>query len=192
MYSDLNNSFTFLLDKPNKIPKWIFKNTKFLLAFLAGYADCEATWDIRKSNKNNIRFTFRIRTSDFKILQQLANKLNKENYYATLNLEKEINQLTNLGKYNENFWCLAVQRKKDVVRLASKLLNYSRHYEKIRKMKLITKNSDKMHWNEIQELIIQLRKSIKKEHLKSSDNLDYKGVYIGTQQSNRETEIITS
>ena len=42
----VNNSFNFLLPKEDKVDTWILKNQDYFIAFLAGYADAEATFCI--------------------------------------------------------------------------------------------------------------------------------------------------
>ena len=58
IYSDLTQSFEFLLKKSLEIPDWIIKNDKYFYSFLAAYMDCEGNWHLAKSHKNYIRFFF--------------------------------------------------------------------------------------------------------------------------------------
>jgi len=160
----LNESFRFLLKKPNKIPSWVLENENTFYSFLAGYMDCEGTWDTRKTNKNNTRIGFRIRTSDKKILLQLKKRLEEFGYNPTFYLERKRGTKTNIGKHNKDFFALCVLRKSETLSLAQKLLNLSRHFEKIRRMRLILKNGDK-NWNEINTKVLNLRTSIKMEHI---------------------------
>jgi hypothetical protein len=175
MYCDLDKSFDFLLVKPIRVPSWISENDDLFFSFLAGYADCEAGIDIGKNNVNNIRFVFRLRTSDLKILNQIQNKLNEKGIYATLNLEKVKGEKTNFGKHNKDFWCLAVQRKVDVAKLSSLLLKNSKHYEKIRKMKLVLKYFKETSWNKVANEVTKMRKIIHSEVLDSLKNLEFGG-----------------
>ena len=173
MYCDLDKSFDFLLIKPLKIPSWILEKDELFFSFLAGYADCESSCDMRKSNKNNIRFTFRLRTSDFEILKQIRNKLNENEIHTTLNLDKPKGKKTNLGKHNKDFWCLAVQRKADVLKLSALLLKNSKHDEKIRKMNLMSKYFKEKHWSKAVNEVMKMRKIINSETLDSLRNLEF-------------------
>ena len=74
--------------------------------------------------------------------------------------------MTNVGKYNKDFWCLALQSKNDVVSLASILLNYSYHDEKILRMELLIDIKDEINWSKVSDKVLKLRAQIKQEHIK--------------------------
>ena len=164
MDCDLNKSFEFLLRKPTEIPNWILERKNIFYSFLAGYMDCEGSWDIRKSNRNNVRISFRIRTSDKKILLQLKKKMKDLGCTPIFHLEKRKGKKTNLGRYNKDFFALLVLKYTDVKRLAKILLPLSNHLEKIRKMGLILE-IDTKNWEKIKHKVLNLREMIKKEHI---------------------------
>lgn len=58
VYCDLDDSFEFLINKPNRIPEKILNHDELFYHFLAGYMDSEGSWVITKSNENDIRFIF--------------------------------------------------------------------------------------------------------------------------------------
>ncbi len=134
--------------------------------------DCEGGWDIRKSNKDNIRFSFRLRTSDKRILIQIMQKLKEERYASLFYLEKMKGERTNVGFHNKDFWCLSFQSKKEVVSLASILLNYSQHDEKIKRMKLMLELKDELNWNKVKDKVLKLRAQIKQEHINVLGDVD--------------------
>jgi len=166
VYVDLHSSFRFLLKKPNKIPDWILKDKKYFLQFLAAYMDCEGSWKIQKSHQKHIRFMFKIRTGDLKILKQIKKKLEMLNYHPYLYLENKKGTKLSYGICNQDIFDLTLNRKGEIISLVNKLLPLSKHSEKIRKMNFILENKNKK-WNEIQEKWIELRGEIKKELLKN-------------------------
>lgn len=165
MYCNLDGSFEFLLEKPNSLPKWILENDEYFYAFLAGYMDCEGTWDTRKTNKDNIKFSFRLRTTDKEILIQIMEKLKELGYKPTLILEKKKGEKTNVGIYNKDFWCLSLQSRKNVVTLASNLVKYTNHNEKFRRINLILEIKTEINWSKVSDKVLKLRAQIKEEHI---------------------------
>lgn len=162
IYSDLNNSFSFILKKPQEIPEWILNNKEYFYAFLAGYMDCEGSWVILKSHENSVRFVFKISTTDITILEEIKNKLNELDFNSYLYLSAKSGTRNKQGKkYNKNFYSLIVYRKSDVITLPQILLPLSRHKEKILKMNLIVDGVNK-NWDEIKDEILQLRNEIKR------------------------------
>ena len=166
VYVDLHPSFKFLLKKPNKIPDWILKDQKYFFQFLAAYMDCEGNWNIQKSHQKHVRFMFRIRTGDLKILRQVKRRLEMLNYHPYLYLENEKGTKAPCGRFNQDIFNLTRNRKGEILSLANKLLPLSKHGEKIRKMNFILKNKNKK-WKEIQKKWTKLRSEIKKELLKN-------------------------
>ncbi len=160
IYSDLNPSFRFLLEKPLEISEWILKNDDYFYSFLAAYMDCEGNWHLAKSHKNHARFFFRLRTGDKKILRQIKSKLS-ENFFVTYRLEHRRGYREGgniVMKFNSDIYNLTLNRKKDIMLLIKKLLPYSKHPEKIRKMRFFLKNR-----NEKWEIVERGWKEIKKE-----------------------------
>jgi len=56
IYTQLNDSFNFLLKKDDKIEAWILNDVKYFLSFLAGYTDAEGC--IRTYNRGNSAQTY--------------------------------------------------------------------------------------------------------------------------------------
>ncbi len=166
IYTDLHPSFEFLITKPNKIPNWILKDKKYFFQFLTAYMDCEGSWKVQKSHQKHIRFMFKIRTSDLKILKQIKEKLEMLSYHPYLYLEKKKGTESSYGTYNQSIYDLTINRKEEIVSLINKLLPLSKHSEKIRKMKLILKYKNKK-WNAVEGAWNKLREEIKSELLKN-------------------------
>lgn len=168
VYVDLDSSFKFLVTKPNKISDWILKDKKYFFQFLAAYMDCEGSWKIQKSHQKHIRFMFKIKTGDLKILKQIKERLEILNYHSYLYLESKKGTKTksSYGVCNRDIFDLSINRKEEIISLVNKLLPLSKHSEKIRKMNFILENRKK-EWNEIEKKWNKLRNKIKGELLKN-------------------------
>lgn len=137
IYCNLDNSFNFLLHKPNEIPNWILENKRYFYYFLGGYADCEANWELWKRENGETRTIFKIFSGDKIILEQIKKKLENLKFHPILNLARKKGYKKNLWKYNKDMYCLQVLYQKDVARLAKMLLLISKHTEKIDRMKSV-------------------------------------------------------
>lgn len=169
VYSDLNESFNFLVEKTHEIPGWIMNNKKYFLSFLAGYMDCEGNWEIAKSNENDVRFMFRIRTYDKTILEQIKIQLEELGFATSFYLDKKKGDNSTIsGNLKNNFYGVRIYSKLDIIRIVNSLLPLSRHSEKIRKMKFILENKDRK-WNEIKEPLFDLRNGIKDSRFNSAE-----------------------
>ncbi|MBI2672520.1 hypothetical protein HYX16_06320 [Candidatus Woesearchaeota archaeon] len=171
IYIDLHPSFNFLLEKPEKIPDWIMENDEYFYNFFAAYMDCEGYWCIINNRKygkdyDNFRFVFGIGSMDKDILWQIKEKLIVRGFFALLYLSREKGSFTSYGIYNKDFYQLIIYRKEHIKHLIQILLKYSKHPEKIQKMKFILENINLVSWNEIGIGWNKIRDNIKKEILK--------------------------
>ena len=163
IYCDLNESFSFILNKPSEIPKWILSNDELFYRFVAGYADCESSWKILKSHKDSIRFVFQLASQDKKILYQITKKLRRLGYVANIYLDTK----AGIKKNNLDMYRIMVYQTEDVLRLIKELLPLSCHQEKIDKMNLIQKSKRKK-WSEVEKEIIELRNQIKSSRIQNN------------------------
>jgi hypothetical protein len=166
IYVDLDASFDFLLKKPEKIPEWILKNDEYFYQFLAAYMDCEGNWHFTKSHDIHARFTFRLRTGDKLILEDIKQKLESFGYKTVFTLETKKGSMRPYAPLRKDVYNLTINRKQDIIKLIKNLLPLSKHSEKIRKMYFILENKDKKY-NEIEEDWNKLRVQIKRELLKN-------------------------
>ena len=166
VYSDLNTTFKFLLEKPKEIPIWILENYIYFFNFLAGYMDSEGSWCVKQSHLNFVRFLFEIKSCDYLVLKQIKEKLNNLNYSCWLYLSVEKGTETPKGILNEDLYHLVVYRKEDVISLIKNLLQFSKHPEKIQKMNFILENKDNNKWvnicSEWKEIIKDIKLTILK------------------------------
>lgn len=175
IYCRLDNSFDFLLNKPNEIPQWILEDENYFYAFLAGYADCEACWNIWKlKDCKKARVRFQILSGDKSILNQIHEKLKEFGFKPKLRLAHKKGYRKTFGRYNQDMYCLSLNYQEELIRLAKILLIRSKHLEKIWKMKFILENKDR-NWEEIKDKIEEFKNNVKESNLnnKSIKGLPY-------------------
>ncbi|MAG08716.1 hypothetical protein CMO89_04530 [Candidatus Woesearchaeota archaeon] len=166
IYVDLNQSFQFLLEKPDEIPSWILENQDYFYHFLTAYMDCEGNWHFTKSHEIHSRFTFRLRTGDKLILENIKETLESLGYKIVFSLDTKKGSMGPSAPFRIDIYNLTINRKQDVTRLIKHLLPLSKHSEKIRKMNFILENKGRK-WHEVSEGWDKLREEIKGELLKN-------------------------
>lgn len=129
--ANLNSSFNFLLKKEDKIDNWIVKNKNSFFAFLADYSDAEGS--IRIHNQGFA--TFRIRTYDKNILNQIKNQLliyGLDGVKLAVESKKGTKMTQNKRTYynNKDCWGLCVYKKSQLLKLYNELLPFVKHGDK--------------------------------------------------------------
>lgn len=165
IYCDLDKSFEFLLEKPHSIPNWILEDNGLFFNFLAGYVDSEGSWRMFKSHEKWIRYSFQIKSQDKEILQQIFSKLNEIGYKTNIYLDKKAGVDERGKKSNADTYGIIVYQAKDVFKLASEMLLFSKHQEKIDKMNLLLGSRGKT-WEQVEKDLIKFRNKIKQTRLK--------------------------
>ena len=145
IYSDVDGTFSFLLDKKNEIPDWIIKEDDLFLAFLSGYFDAEGCISIYPKNRN---VQWIIKSNQREILEQIVTKLNEMDF----NVKNPI-------VIKRSDWGIKIGDKYQILNILQKMK--LRHGEKILKMKL-AKDLIKNNWK-ISEKSIILRTKIKND-----------------------------
>jgi len=166
IYEDLQPSFDFLLNKPTHIPQWILDDDDLFFKFLAAYMDCEGNWHLTKSHKIHSRFTFRLRTGDKEILEDINEKLKLIGYKTVFSLsaKKGNNYFKPL---NIDIYNLTLNGKVQISRLINQLLPSTKHSEKIQKMEFMLKHQNSKYVELIDDWT-RIRDMIKKEILISN------------------------
>lgn len=164
----LDKSFKFLLNKLKKIPNWILKKKEYFFAFLSGYIDCEGYWQIYQRKTTGRTFArLRIATEDKLILKQIHKKLQSLGFNPKFRLVCKRNTSTSFGKIKKDVYEISVNSTKDVLKLAKTLLKFSRHIEKIWKMKFILRNIGKK-WSQVKYKLEKFKKHVKETTLNKS------------------------
>jgi len=161
----LDNSFRFLIPKPASSPS----EPTLLYAFTAGFGDSDGCW-AASDRRGRTAFSFCITSRNHILLAELKLALESEGYHPHLYLSRERGTTkvvkgrdeTRVVTLTEDTWTLVMSRRSEVKQLASNVLPYSQHQEKIARMKLILddRNDD---WSEMGPKIEELRRSIRAE-----------------------------
>lgn len=133
----VNNSFNFLLPKEDKIDNWILKNQGYFIAFLAGYADAEATFCICGDDG-----IFSIKTQDKNILFTIWRKLND---MGILCKKPSIFRIAGSVDYrgiknNKDAYIFTVCRKDSLLKLIRLLRPHLKHKKRIKDMSKVELN----------------------------------------------------
>lgn len=135
--ANLNQSFSFLLDKSPDSYKWVFKNKKTFFAFLAGFSDAEGSFFFTRGMG-----VFSIGNYDKLLLTKIREFLKRFGI--------EIPQLAvyyqknrkSYGSYvsKSDYYILRCSRKKYLLKLIGLLWPYIKHSDKLRKARLVKEN----------------------------------------------------
>lgn len=118
----LNSSFSFLLPKHNLILKWILRNKKIFLSFLAGYTDAEGNIGVYSG-----RARFRLRSYDKGILKDIDKRLRELGIKSLYRLESEANIDKRGVIHRGDTWSVDVSERKSLLKLFNSLELLLRH-----------------------------------------------------------------
>jgi len=166
LFVDLDyESFKFLEQRNDDcLPQWI--NRENFLSFFAGFVDSDGSVLIRKAGKY-FQYVVKVFGQNTYILSQI------KQYLAEMGFSPCLNKVFSAGRqriwkgrilrYNKDYYALEIYRKDDTLKLLNNL--NLRHKEKIvRKGQLLEICKTKLiHWNDIKEAVIKLRKQIEEE-----------------------------
>lgn len=135
----LDNTFRFLVSKTSDLPA---ERIGFY-AFLGGYSDAECSWSVYFS-EGRVKVMWSIESRDLLLLPRITDRLRSEGFHPLYYVyKKRGNQ-----RFRKNQTIQASEdkvsaetrlaRRSEVLSLAEKLLRFSRHEEKIAKMRLAT------------------------------------------------------
>jgi len=141
---NLDESFKFIVKRPQKIPV----SSGPFYHFFAGYADSEGCWCIH-GNKGRPAAAFVIETRDEAILEGVRDELIRDGFHP----------LHYRGKLANGKSRLELRRKSELLSLADRLVTWSKHQEKVMKMRLVAElqTSD---WSELRWKVRSLKSVI--------------------------------
>lgn len=148
----------------------VAKNERLFYSFLAGFADAEGNWQPTKNHEDGVQFSFRIFSTDVKLLGAIAAELQKRGFSCSLRLKERAGSRIRPIKLKRDYWLLRISKRAEVIMLAKKLLRYSLHSEKKRKMRLFVNCQSVRSWTQFEKMWRPLQFSIKKE-VKASEVL---------------------
>ncbi len=135
---NLNNSFDFLLEKKDEIKKWILKNDKYFLSFLAGYVDAEGSFGIYNSFGS-----FFVGTYDKNIIRQIYSRL--KSFGITPETPRKHAKAGYVDKRGvktlKDLWGIKIRRKEDLHKFINLIEPHVRHLKRLKDMKSIEVNN---------------------------------------------------
>lgn len=133
----LNQSFRFLVPKEDLIEGWILRDNEYFLSFLAGYADAEGSYYMRKPHYKKSQTgwgIFEVQTYDKNIIYAIYQKLQNFDIMGTFSHPKRrILQ-------NEEMWRLTINKKQSLWNFIKLIKPYHKHKNKIRELEEVKNN----------------------------------------------------
>lgn len=140
----LNSTFDYLLPKNDGIEDWILNDNEYFLAFLAGYADAEGSYYLRKpySTIGKVEWgLFEIQTYDKNILTSIYDKLKSFGIEAKLSMSRQSGYMDKRGiRTNKDCWRVVINKKQSLWNFIKLIEPYHRHSDKIRDLKKVKDN----------------------------------------------------
>ncbi|MDI6884540.1 MAG: hypothetical protein QMD00_05410 [Hadesarchaea archaeon] len=173
IYCDLDTSFDFLIEKPTGVPDW-----GDFYAFLAGYVDSEGT--ITFDYTGSLRPNFWIKSQDVELLGKIRWKLKNDGFHpSNLHLRTKSGTWTSrISRLNgasisiqntRDYYQLSLHRRSEIAKLVKKLIQFSRHGEKVERMRLALKTTEKQLTEEEARNFIQNANREKEECIKAAE-----------------------
>ena len=78
----MNQSFEFLLEKPDYVPEWTLRDDDYFISFLAGYVDAEGSFYVG-GDHDKATAGFRLPTTERRILEECPEKLTMLGVHCT-------------------------------------------------------------------------------------------------------------
>lgn len=142
----VNNSFSFLIKKEDKIEDWIMEKDDFFISFLSGYIDAEATFCICGGDG-----ILSIKTQDKNILFAIWKKLNSMGILCkNPNMFRLAGSVDYRGvKNNKDAYIFTIYRKDSLLLIIKLLRKYLKHGKRVHDMNIVEKNINdrNLHYN---------------------------------------------
>lgn len=133
----LNKSFSFLLPKQDSIETWILANKEYFLAFLAGYADAEGSYYMRKPSYKLAKTgwsVFEIQTYDQNIINTIFKILLDLGIDCTRSINKKRTQ------YKKDMHRIVIVKKQSLWNFIKLIELYHKHKNKLKKIEEVKNN----------------------------------------------------
>jgi len=133
----LNLSFDFLLNKKDRIEKWILEKDKYFLPFLAGYIDAEGSFGVDRGFGE-----FALGSYDKNIITKIHRRL------KFLDIKTENPRIMVGGGYVDkrgirtlkDLWSLRIRRKNELYKFINLIESYIRHAKRKRDLLRVKEN----------------------------------------------------
>lgn len=140
----LNKSFNFLLPKKDYIGNWILAKEEYFLSFLAGYADAEGSYYLRKPYYKFAKTgwgIFEISSFDGIILRNAQNQLKLLGIESAFTKSRPGGHVDKRGlKTNNDVWRLSIARKQVLWSFIKLIGLYHRHRDKLKDLSEVRGN----------------------------------------------------
>ena len=139
----LNKSFSFLLPKRDQIESWIIKNDKFFFAFLAGYADAEGCFLIRRyKNMKTPVAGFELQSYDKNIINMIWKKITSLGIQTPKpKISRRKGYKSKIGLINrKDMWRLSIYKKVSLLKFLNFIKLYLKHPKKKNQLSLLKRN----------------------------------------------------
>lgn len=140
----LNKSFKFLLPKEDAIEDWILKKEKYFLSFVAGYADAEGSYYLRKPYYKFAKTgwgVFEISSFDGIILHSVQNQLKLSGIESSFNKSRSEGHIDKRGiRTNSDVWRLSIVRKQTLWNFIKLIEPYHKHTDKLNDLTKVKDN----------------------------------------------------
>lgn len=140
----LNQSFEFLLSKRDLIENWIIDNKKYFLSFLAGYADAEGSYYLRKPYYEFAKCdwgVFEIQTYDKNIICSIFGYLKKLKIQGSFSRSRKAGHVDKRGvKSNKDCWRITIVKKQSLWNFIKLIESYHKHKNKIKELGKVKDN----------------------------------------------------
>lgn len=134
----LNNSFNFLLPKDDLVDKWILQEEKYFLSFLAGYADAEGSYYVKKPYYKKALSgwgVFEIQSYDKNIVSTISKYLTNLYIENTLYLTRRIKR-----QYKKEMWRVTIVKKQSLWNFIKLIEPYHKHENKLKDLQRVKEN----------------------------------------------------
>lgn len=140
----LNTTFSFLLPKHDEVDPWILTNKKYFLSFLAGYADAEGSYYLKKPRKNigkTATSAFEIQSFDKHILLSIHMELKLYGIENLYTLSRRGGHIDVRGvRTNKDCWRITISKKQSLWNFIRLIEPYHKHKDKISGLQRVKKN----------------------------------------------------
>lgn len=133
----LNSSFDFLLDKKDRVERWVLKNDECFLSFLAGYIDAEGSFGVYNGFGE-----FSLGSYDKGILGQIHQRLKVFGVYAdSPRIMVKGGYIDKRGvRTFQDLWSVRIRRKDELHKFVNLIEPYMKHSKRKRDLRKVKKN----------------------------------------------------
>jgi hypothetical protein len=123
-------------------------------------ADAEGNWQASRLGKARVHREFRIFSTNKDLLSAVADQLTSRGFSCYVRLKERAGSKPQAVPLKKDYWLLSITTRNDVIRLATLLLRYSLHPEKVDRMKFIIDYGASRDWSALETSWQGLRRAV--------------------------------